>query len=1153
MAGLRRLLLVALVCLLGASFSYGQEVRASITGIVTDPSGASVVGALITVTNVSQNISVTTRSNEAGNFATPFLAPGTYRLTVESSGFKKFIRENIVLQAQDKARIDVPLQVGALADSVTVSESVSMLETETASRSQIISNELIANVPTQGRNPFQIAWAAPGVIKSGSWRYLRSLDIGGTSGISINGGKEKENEVLLDGISDVQAGRTVMSVPTMDSVQEFKVLTNTYDAQYGRTGGGIITIVTKSGGNEFHGALWEYLQADNLNANQWELNKGGIKRPNMAINTFGAQTSGPIYVPKVFNGKNRLFWLLSYEGLRHRTADPDIKTFPLMEWRNGDFSTLYNAQGQKVIIYDPISTKADGTRTPFADNKIPAARLNKVAIEALKYYPAPKTAGDGPAHTNNYPYPSIWWAGMDQWVGRVDFLITPKNNFFFRYGQNPFHEFRSIVFGVDNPAEPSGNAPLKRNARTWTMDWTSTLSPRMTFDLRAGLNRWEAAGGNVFGQGFDCRKLGFDDALTSQFVRAQFPSISLGIYQGMGSRPPDYSNYDVYSVQPNLNTVVGRHFLKFGYEQRRYNDILPSPGQATGSYSFTKNWTQANASRGDTTSGNELATFLLGYPSSAYIDKNVEPAYRHGYYALFFNDDWKIKPRLTLNLGLRWDYEAPNMEWHDRMLRGLDFNAASPIAAQVKGLTLKGAVLFAGQGGQPRGAFEPDKNNFQPRIGASYRLRDKWVLRGGYGLYYLGQNEWGSTNGFSRRSNAVVTVDNLTPAVTLNNPFALLPGGRLLAPIGSSLGAASFLGESLGVNWLNRPLPYSHQYSFNIQRELPGDMLVEAAYVGNLSRKLPLGATPNFIPVNELSRRTAAGVIDTAYYTGQVPNPMAGLLPNNAAWNGATIVRTQLMYPYPQYSLSIANLPIGKQRYDGMQSKVSKRFSRGLTFLSSYTIGKTLEQVSLRNAQDFVFAKPEDTPLDKRPANQIDAPQKFTVAGVYELPFGRGRHFARNVPKALDYAIGGWALNFDIIYMSGWAINYPNAKQVKPGSAKVESGGTLLSWFKTSLWDDPSTGKRINPQEAYTLRDFPTRFGDVRVPSYQNWDASVSKYFPVHERMKLQFRAEFINAFNHPWFSDIASVNVTEATFGQLVLQQRNLPRFIKLALNLQW
>ncbi|MBI4877053.1 MAG: carboxypeptidase regulatory-like domain-containing protein, partial [Acidobacteria bacterium] len=392
--------------------AYSQEVRASITGLVTDPSGAPVAAANVRVTNLASNVAVAAASNETGNYVTPFLPPGRYELTVEAGGFKKFLRQNIVLESQDKARVDVQLEVGELTQSVTVNESMSLLQTETANRSQIISNELIREVPTQGRNPFQIAWVAPGVVKSGSWRYLRSLDIGGTSGISINGGREKQNEVLLDGISDVQADRTVMSVPTMDSVQEFKVQTNTYDAQYGRTGGGIITIVTKGGGNAFHGTAFEYLQADNLNANQWELNRGNIKRPGMAINTFGAQASGPVLIPKVFNGKNRLFWMLSYEGLRHRTADPDVKTFPLMEWRGGDFSTLLNAQGQRVAIYDPLTVRPDGTRQPFAGNVLPANRLNPVALNAMKYYPAPSAPGDGPAHVNNFPYPSIWFAGM---------------------------------------------------------------------------------------------------------------------------------------------------------------------------------------------------------------------------------------------------------------------------------------------------------------------------------------------------------------------------------------------------------------------------------------------------------------------------------------------------------------------------------------------------------------------------------------------------------------------------------------------------------------------------------------------------------------------------------------------------------------------
>ena len=258
------------------TFSYGQEIRASISGIVSDPTGAPVAGAVVTTTSIATNSSVAAVTNDAGSFLTPFLAPGSYTLTVERTGFKKFVRENIVLESLDKARIDVQLQIGALADSITVSSSVSALQTETASRGQTISNELIANVPTQGRNPFQIAWAAPGIVKTGSWRYLRSFDIGGTSGMSINGGKNKENEVLLDGISDVQSDRTVMHVPTMESVQEFKVVTNTYDAQYGRTGGGVITIVTKGGGNQLHGNLFEYFQNDKLNANQAELNSAGI-------------------------------------------------------------------------------------------------------------------------------------------------------------------------------------------------------------------------------------------------------------------------------------------------------------------------------------------------------------------------------------------------------------------------------------------------------------------------------------------------------------------------------------------------------------------------------------------------------------------------------------------------------------------------------------------------------------------------------------------------------------------------------------------------------------------------------------------------------------------------------------------------------------
>ena len=715
-----------------------QEVRASITGIITDPSGAPIPNAIVTATNIAQNVSASQESNETGNYLMPFLAPGTYRLTVEKQGFRRLVRDNIVLQTQDRARVDVRLEVGDLAQSVTVSADVSLLQTETATRAQIIANELISQIPTQGRNPFQIAWAAPGVIKTGGWRYLRSFDIAGTTNFAVNGGRNRENEVLLDGISNVRGNRTVIHVPTIDSVQEFKVATNTYDSQYGRTGGGVITIVTKSGTNLLHGTAFEYFQAEELNANQTELNRAGTPKPPNNINTFGFQISGPVWVPRLFDGRNRLFWLLSYEGMRQRSADPGVRSFPLADWRTGDFSTLRNAQNQPVLIHDPLTTQRDGTRTPFAGNRVPSNRIHPIAVEALKFLPLPNAPGDGPARINNYIYPSRWLGDMNQWIGRIDYIINPKNTFFFRYGQNPFAEYRGLVFITNpfsnaNPAEPTGNAPLIRNGRNWTFDWTSTLTPRMTFNLRAGLARWEETTGNSFGADFDPRRLGFPDTLVSQFTRLQFPRFDLGTLGQIGTdRLLNIATDDAYTVQPNFNFSTGRHILKYGAEGRRYNDNSNNPGLASGFYNFGRNWTQARALQADAVSGNELATFLLGYPSGAAVDRNIDPAQFNFYYAMFFQDDWKVTPSLTLNVGLRWDYEAPVAERYDRQLGEFDFNAASPIASRAPGLNLRGAVNFSNLSGRPRGAFAADRNNFQPlrsrlpdqaEVGTPRRLR----------------------------------------------------------------------------------------------------------------------------------------------------------------------------------------------------------------------------------------------------------------------------------------------------------------------------------------------------------------------------------------------------------------------------------------------
>ena len=1141
-----------------------QEVRATLSGTVSDPTGAPVPGATVIVTNVDQNVSTPSETNDSGNYVFPYLAPGTYRLSVERTGFKKYSRASIVLEAQDKARADVALELGDISQSVTVDADVSLLQTESASRGQVISNQMISNLPTQGRNPFQIAWAMPGVVKTGDWRYLRSFDIGGTTGFSINGGKRGDNEVLLDGISNVRGNRTVVGVPTMESVQEFKVLTNTYDSQYGRTGGGIVTIVTKSGGNAFHGNVFEFFQAEELNANQSELNRVGTPKPPMNINTFGFQASGPVMLPKVLDGRNRLFWLVSYEGMRQRSADPGSANFPLMNWRTGDFSDLRNAQGQAVTIFDPLTTDAAGNRTPFAGNRIPANRISPVAANVLSYYPAPNAAGDGPAKINNYIYPSRWVADMDHWNGRLDYKVTDRNTVYFRYSQSPFSEYRALVWDGSNAAEPTGNAPLIRTARNWISDWTAIISPQMTFNLRGGLIRWETQGGNSFGADFNPTELGFSPSLVSQFTRFQYPRFDFGstAYQSIGSGNSvlNSSPTDTYSLQPNMNAIVGAHTLKFGTEFRRYNDNTNNPGAATGIYSFNKNWTQERALQADAASGNEIATFLLGYPSSAYVDRNIDPAYRSHYYAVFLQDDWRVSPKLTLNAGLRWDYETPLVERYDRQLSAFDFNAQSPIDAAAAGIDLKGVPSFAAIGGQPRGAFRPDRNNFQPRIGAAYRLGDKWVIRGGYGLYYLGQNESGASLGFSQRSNAIVSTDgNLRPAVDLTNAFINLPGQQLLSPVGTSEGPASFLGQGPSVNYFDRTLPFSHQYSVDVQRELPGNVLAEVGFVGNETRRLPIRDTAqnnvNVLPASVLGRRNASGAIDTAWYNERVPNPMQGLIPNNANLNGATIPRQLLLVPYPQFSsLALQNLPIGKQQYKGLQTRLTKRFSKGFTFVASYVFSKTTEEVTMLNAQDLNLSDVDATVLEKRSAQETDVPHKFSFAGVLEIPVGKGKAYGSDLPKFAEMALGGWQLNWNLGLQSGWAIDYPNAKQAVAGDARPtdeqKSQGLLIN---TALWTDPATGQLVRAQEQFTLRDFPTRFSNVRVPGYQNLDASVSKYFAITETVRAQFRMEMVNAFNHPWFSRISSVDVTSANFGKLDVVQRNLPRFVKLVLNVSW
>ncbi len=1136
----------SLVVLTGAAIA--QDFRANITGSVTDSTGAAVAGAKIVVISVERGTTSEAVSNDSGLYLLQFLQPGNYNLSAEKEGFKKFVREGISLIAADKVSIDIPLTVGAVSESVSVTSEAPLLQTESAARATTVENRIVENLPTNGRNLYQLQYILPGVIKNS--RYWGSMELyafGNINGVMIGGGRSGENETVIDGVTNTRSNRGVAIGVPLNGTQEVTIQTNSYDAQFGRIGGGVTSITVKSGTNQLHGQAFEFLKNDKLNGNDWIANKNGEPRSIMRNHTFGFTVDGPIYLPKVFDGRNRLFFMLSFERLQETVTSGAVRTMPTDQELRGDFSAL------PTVIYDPLTTRLseDGkyVRTPFTGNVIPGGRISPISAKAAGYLPKPTSGGEGSLHEDNYGYFSPAKNWYNAWLGKTDYRISDKASFAFRYGETPWYNYSKIIWG-NNPAEPSGEYPSTRIGRTWGADYTYIIGPTMIFNLRGGLARYEGFSGNTFGQGYDPRELGFSSNLVSQFNRLRFPRFNIENYSEIGAQTVEsYEAHDTYSLQPNFTINRGRHILKVGAEFRRYNSNNINAGYSTGLYSFTRAWTQADPLRGDATSGNGFASFLLGYPTSGQVDRNIDTAYRNHYYAGYVQDDFKLSSKITVNFGFRWDYEQPAYERYNRMLRGFAFDQTSPLQSEVSGLDLKGGLLYAGSEGERRLSFNPSRSQFQPRVGLAWRFRDQWVMRGGYGLSYLGQSSFGQPVGYSRTTPLVASTDgNLTPAASLNDPFpsSIYPGG-LLQPIGNSLGLSTNLGQAISAQYLDRPLPYSHQFSFGFQRQIH-TWLADVSYVGNKTQRLPVSLRMNFVPGNTLESLP----VDerSSYFTAAVANPMRGKLPGSGL-NGATVPRQQLLYAFPQYSqVNITDVPIGSQSYHSLQMSLTRRFSAGLSMNVNYTWSKTLEAVSTLNDQDVNLSNLTATGLEKRFVD-YDIPHKFAATASYDLPFGRGKRFGGSMHKVIDGFFGNWAISGQWVKQSGFIMAFPNAANLEARSAKLSDGQRLDlakangrsywdvsydKWFDVTLFPTKS-------QAPYTIRNFPTKFADVRAQGVNSVELSMFKNIPIKERLRLQIRADFQNAFNHPWFGQPSTTNVTEARFGQLNADMNNEPR----------
>jgi hypothetical protein len=1150
---------VVLIALVVSLFGYAQEFRATLAGRITDPAGASVSDAKIEVKNTGNGQLSATNSGADGSYSVAFLTPGDYVITVEKAGFSKVVREGVHLDVAQRAVVDVQLALGEVNQSVTVSAGAELLETESADRGLVIESNRVLNTALQGRNIMAQAWSAPGVIENASATRLRPFDIAGSSSITVNGGRPSTNEILVDGVTSLYQASSASYIPTAEATGEFKVQNTNFDAQYGWTLGAVINIITKNGTNEFHGSLFEFLQNTHLNANTFNSNRSGVRRSSSHINTFGGDIGGPII-------KNKLFFTYTFEEIRQVIPDPFTTSVPTALQRQGDFSQTYysrDSAGNPLVqtIYDPFSTVTGSSgslvRTAFPNNVIPNSRLNPVALKALSYVPGGNVPGDPTTGLNNLTNNGSTRKFTDffpEHTARVDYDINQSTRLFVRYSRNALQEARAFHYSTTstlNPADTTNNNPFTRENHNATVQLTKVISPTLVFNFRLGLERFKSEQGNGQGAAVGPATLGFSQLFVSQ-ANNYFPKFNWSNYEGAGAQPTYIGALaQTNSLQTSLAKTWGSHNLKFGGDFRLLRGYSPNPGYNAGNFTFDQTFTGGNPLQIQPSSGNALASFLLGVPQSGFIQVNSQPARQENLSSVYFQDDIRVTNRLKVNAGLRWDYLGPLTDRFNELARGFDPNVASPL--QVPGLSLHGGLLFTGVGGQPRGIFDSNWHNFGPRAGAAYQLDRHTVLRGGYALVY-GQtwNDPGNAPGFSQTTNMVTSIQTGIPYNTLDNPF---PGG-VLQPVGSSLGLLTAVGQTLQfADPAGGSPPYVHQFSFEVQRELPGDFLVSGAYVGSRSRRIQVSQQLNALPLSAFQLGSAA-------LTQNVPNPMAGLVPGTAL-NGATIQRQQLLAPFPQFLVSTATngsggilemfRPLGTSSYNALQLLVTKRLSYGLNFSVAYTWSKQIDQVNYANAQD--------TRLEKVVASW-DVPQSLQINMVYDLPFGTGKKFGAGLPSPVRYAISGWSFSSLTRLNQGMPMTFPT-NAAPTGVNPALSDPNYTQWFNTCtvLANGTTRGCVGNDQAAwtirqpYTLQTWSSRLSSVRVPGIHNSDISVMKRNRITERLDMILRADFINAFNSPQFFSGPVIDVNSGNFGRIsgAMDQSNLPRFIQLSLKLQF
>jgi hypothetical protein len=1173
----------ALFALFFSSIALGQGVQATLTGRIVDSSGAVVPNVQVHVKNAETNQVVQAVSDAQGVYTAPFLRPGAYVVSVEASGFKKFTREGLVLNVGQTVNLDITLEVGSVTEQVTVTAETPLLETAKSDRGGVIDRERVHEFPLNGRNPFMLSVLVAGVNFNGAAIWQRPFDNGAIAEWTISGSTSRSTEFLLDGApNNAQAGaNNIAYVPPVDSVQEFKIQTNSYDAQYGHTGGGIVNVSLKSGTNKLHGTGYEFARRKAWDANSFQNNAAGVPRDEHYLDQFGWQVEGPIYLPKLYDGRNRSFFMFNYEGYREGTPRPATLSVPEPEMHNGDFSKLVDGQGRKITIYDPMSGRdVNGvwTRDPFAGNIIPAGRINPIAQKILSYQSKPNTKTPGERYAQyNYYFSGDPAVDADRFynlVFKFDQQFGEKHRVFFRNASNDRTEMGydsgNGIIGVGQ----YGALPEKRINDAWVLDWVGTINPTFIANVRGSFSRYLVEDRGDANKGFDMTSLGLPKSLVSQLPGGPFfGRYTFSNYQSMGQ----YFTGDITNtaaLHPTITKMVSGHAIKAGFDMRWIQYITRNSGNPL-LLSADRGWTQKEYNRSDALSGDDIASWLLGTPSSGSSDYNLFPTFLYRYYSPWVQDDWKVTRKLTLNLGFRWDFNIPANERYNRLNRSFDRNAANPVDKLIDRSkfpdlpTLKGSLLFAGVNGVPRDAANVFTKAIQPRAGFAYQLTAKLVVRGGWGRYYMNpSNDYLQTNGFSITTPLVTSTDGgRTPIPHLiNNPF---PSGIQLPP-GASLGALSYLGRGFSFVNPDFKIPHINQFSFGLQYELPWQAKVEASYVGNRSKDMQSSKSINTYDLALRQKCNLAEGGNPYYCDERLPNPFYNVevFRGTSTFSNSTLARSSYYIPYPHFgSLTELTRNDGLMWYNSMQITYEQRGRAGLNLIATYTLSKLLEQSGFLDVQRGIMQRSPYT---------WDRTHRFTLGSVYQLPVGRGKRFLNTTHPVWSRLISGWENTVMFTWQTGQPWNLPSGYYLK--DARLPGG---IDWSKPRVQAVRNCAAKWNDNGTITMQAYsvsagctdynwliaprfaprmdPNRDGRIRLHTAPQADVSLNKMTRITERVSAQFRAEAFNLTNTIMFyrqqynNNLDSTSFGSITKAAVSFGNTNAPRYVQLGVKVIW